>query len=348
MPGFQDWTANLGANTKVYPSIASRPPVNPDSPHTHARPNTSPSAVSRPFTDQDTHRPELDPLRCVSHTSGTSHNGEHRDSQNRTKRAASLGRQTNSAIRLLRIHLLAARSQIKPDFQQTHARVHRQSATAHSPPPRASTRAAPAPRATANTSLASQNRMEETRVCLRRMGLRERTDMDAHVGGYCRAQGEANIATSRRRRWCGANQDSRVCLALCRARPSRTRHPARRWANWLLRHRRCTTDDVEGGDGRLERRRMGKRIVQVTTASEVGRSLAMQDATNKVNDNHETAKTTITTTVPIRGWFAGGTETDRVWHSSISRHSFKLPSTCSAAGSPCVVLRGGLGGLNIR
>ncbi|KAF5329192.1 hypothetical protein D9611_013160 [Ephemerocybe angulata] len=50
------------AHTKIHHSIASRLLVNPNSPHTHARPNPSASAVcdhSLAF-DQDTHRPELD------------------------------------------------------------------------------------------------------------------------------------------------------------------------------------------------------------------------------------------------------------------------------------------------
>ncbi|KAF5338094.1 hypothetical protein D9611_014215 [Ephemerocybe angulata] len=187
----------------------------------------------------------------------------------------------------------------------------------------------------------AENRRKRESACVGWGCASERIWM--RTSGYCRAQGEANIATSRR----GANQDSRVCLALCRARPSRTRHPERRWANWLLRHRRCTTDDVEGGDGRLEQRRMEwlNHNRSYSTSDDGGDGIrggaksSDEDATDKVTDNHETAKTTITTTVPIRGWFAGGTETDRVWHSSISRHSFKLPSTCSAAGSPCVVLR---------
>ncbi|KAF5329188.1 hypothetical protein D9611_013164 [Ephemerocybe angulata] len=239
-------------------------------------------------------------VRRVSHTSDTSRNCEHRASQNRTKRVSGAlsGRASHPP--------LAARSQINPtssNHPNTSPSAHSTSRNCEHEP-------------------ASQNRMEETRVCLHRMGLRERTDMDAHVGGYCRAQGEPcagpdpeNASTLRADGRTGYCATDAVRRARLRAVTSGAE------TNNQVKREYSTSDD-DDDDGIA-----------------VGRSLAMKDATDKVNDNHKTAKTTITTTVPIRGWFAGGTETDRVWHSSISGHSFKLTSTCSAGGSPCVVLR---------
>ncbi|KAF5329189.1 hypothetical protein D9611_013167 [Ephemerocybe angulata] len=95
---------------------------------------------------------------------------------------------TDSAIRRPSHPPLAARSQINPtSSKHTHEYIDTR---------RQFTRPRAAPHNTRSTSTshncdhepsrASQNRRKrETRVCLRRMGLRERPDMDAHVGGYC-------------------------------------------------------------------------------------------------------------------------------------------------------------------
>ncbi|KAF6752542.1 hypothetical protein DFP72DRAFT_1171448 [Ephemerocybe angulata] len=209
-----------------------------------------------PFIPTHTHRPER-----VSRTSGTSR-------QNRTKRTASLGRQTALSDRAS--HPLLGRPLANPDFQQPYARVHRQSA--QSTRPCAAPQHEQHPTQLRTQAEPSQPEPEETRVCLRRMGLRERTDMDAHVGDTAelKANGHRNeppaqmpcagpdprerdtLRADGRTGYCATDAARRTTLRAVTSGASRDE-----WSNY---NRSQSTSD----DG-------------TTTASVLGRSLAMND-----------------------------------------------------------------------